>query len=92
MKCFTIFACLLVALLHNAHSVKRLLPSTRKCVKRQKFDDPTGTELPSSSASSSTSTGDVPSTGDVLKKIYLENKLSAKDVQESLCCGSVFAF
>lgn len=90
MKCFTIFVCTLVTLLHNANSVKRLLPSARPSEKRQKFDS-TG-DVPSS-ASSSTSTADtaaVPSTGDVLKKIYLENKLSAKDVHESHYCDSVF--
>ena len=98
MKCFTIFICTLVTLLHNANSVKRLLPSARPSEKRQKFDDPADTDVPSSSASSSsrasssTAAGDVPSTGNVLKKIYLENKLSAKDVHESRCCDRVFIF
>ena len=92
MKCFTIFICILVTLLHNANSVKRLLPPARSSEKRQKFDDSADTDVPSSSASSSTATGDIPSTGDVLKKIYMGNKLSAKDVHESHCCDSVFVF
>ena len=57
----------------------------------QKFDyDSDETTLPSSSASSSTSTGDIPSAHDVLKKIYLGNKLSAKDVHEMQLCDSAF--
>ena len=89
MKCFSIFLCIHLALLHTAGSVKRQLPTARPSTKKHKFDyDSDETTLPSSSASSSTSTGDIPSAHDVLKKIYLGNKLSAKDVHEMQLCDS----
>ena len=77
MKCF-VYLALCFTCFHLAVSVKRKLPTARPSTKKARHHDDaaaSGASAPSSSSAS---------TGDVLKKFYLYNKLSAKDIQEIL--------